>query len=162
MKPQYAPQVDRSVVKSFQTPLRRQDALATMSSFAHFIHTNMAPIFSRSLVYVRAQSEDGKKNPSARPAESVTSVGKWRSPGRDTEQGFGASANPLNAKGFRRDKPIKLFRWRRGAWKARSASRRVVPRHDNDGQTGHYVALEGLPQGPGRPLETRRFAEDEL
>lgn len=60
MRPQYAAQVDRSVVKSFQTPLRRQYALATMSSFAHFIHTNTAPIFSCSLVYVSGQS-GGKK-----------------------------------------------------------------------------------------------------
>lgn len=56
MRPQYAAQVDRSVAESFQTPLRRQYALATMSSFAHFIHTNMAPIFSGSLVYVSGRS----------------------------------------------------------------------------------------------------------
>lgn len=112
MRPQYAAQVDRSVVKSFQTPLRRQYALATMSSFAHFIHTNTPPIFSRSLVYVSGQS--GGKKRSTRPAESVTSAGKWRSPGRDSEQGECASANPLNAKGFWRDKPIKIFCRRRG------------------------------------------------
>lgn len=91
MRPQYAAQVDRSVVKSFQTPLRLQYALATMSSFAHFIHTNTAPIFSCSRVYVSGQS--GKK--SARPAESVTSAGKWRSPGRDSEQGSALERTPL-------------------------------------------------------------------
>lgn len=91
MRPQYAAQVDRSVVKSFQTPLRLQYALATMSSFAHFIHTNTAPIFSCSRVYVSGQS--GEK--SARPAESVTSAGKWRSPGRDSEQGSALERTPL-------------------------------------------------------------------
>lgn len=100
MRPQCAAQVDQSVVKSFQTPLRRQYALATMSSFAHFIHTNMAPIFSCSLVYVSGQSWERERKKSTRPAESVTSAGKWRSPGRDTEHGECASANPLNAKGF--------------------------------------------------------------
>lgn len=61
MRPQYAAQVDWSVEKSFQTPWRRQYALATMSSFAHFIHTNMAPIFSCSLVYVSGQRGRGEK-----------------------------------------------------------------------------------------------------
>lgn len=61
MRPQCAAQVDRSVVKSFQTPLRRQYALATMSSFAHFIHTNTPPIFSRSLVYVGGRGEEKRE-----------------------------------------------------------------------------------------------------
>lgn len=57
MRVQYAAQVDWSTEKSLQTPLRLQYALATMSSFTHFIHTNMAPIFSPSLVYGRGRSE---------------------------------------------------------------------------------------------------------
>lgn len=126
MRPQYAAQVDRSVVKSFQTPLRRQYALATMSSFAHFIHTNTAPVFSRSLVYVSGRSGGRRKKKSARPAEWVTSAGKWRSPRRESEQGRVRFSKPPNAKGFWRDKPIRLFCARRGFQRLKNPQREPV------------------------------------
>lgn len=68
MRLQYAAEVDWSVEKSLKTPLRLQYAHTAMSSFTHFIHTNTASIFSKSLLYGSGRSRENV-------AGSITSTG---------------------------------------------------------------------------------------